>query len=121
MYIAIDGDDTGRKIAACYLNNEEAALARTSELLKQVTFDISHLLSSSGFDIIFCAADGVAARTKRSKCDLTTLFARLQGLAPHGLTFSAGVGDTLQEAYIALLNAKSSGKNKLCCFSDMKQ
>ena len=119
MYIAIDGDDSGRKIASCYLNNQEYELTRASEVLTQLALEISRLLTSNNFRIIFCAADGVAAASPTSNCDWNRLFSKIQSIALPDFTFSAGVGCSLQEAYIALLHAKSSGKNRLSHFSEM--
>ena len=44
---------------------------------------------------------------------------KLKQLAAKALTFSAGVGQSLREAYIALLAAKSNGKACLYNFSEM--
>jgi hypothetical protein len=76
------------------------------------------LLRIRGFQIIFCAADGVAATATRD-ISLAELFSEIRSRSPTGFTFSAGVGSSLQEAYVALLNAKSQGKDRLCHFSDI--
>ncbi|MGY3591463.1 hypothetical protein ACVIGB_008958 [Bradyrhizobium sp. USDA 4341] len=119
MYIVIDGDDSGRKIAACYINNNEALLRQISGDLQRAALNISELLSKFGFQIVFCAADGVAAVTSESDMNWQVLFGRVQEVAPHGFTFSAGVGKTLHEAYVALLNAKSLGKDRLEHFENI--
>ena len=111
-YISIDGDDIGRKITSYYLSNNSNALSKLSLDLKSSTEDVSKKLSEYGFHIIFCAADGVVASTK-SKLDFNTIFNEISSLSPKGVTFSAGVGDSLREAYIALTSAKSNGKNCL--------
>ena len=115
MYITIDGDDTGRKIVSCYINNDEAKLREISESLALSIYRVTDLLKVEGFRIVFSAADGVAAHTSID-IDYMRLFDRIRGLAPTGFTFSVGVGSTLQEAYIALVNAKSSGKNSLSLY-----
>lgn len=119
MYIAIDGDDSGRKISACFINNDQDGLAEISRRLKQAAADVSEFLISNGFKIIFCAADGVTAMHAGKAQDYAALFEAIQSLSPHNMTFSAGVGSTLQEAYIALLDAKSSGKNRLSAYSEI--
>jgi hypothetical protein len=121
MYIAIDGDDSGRKIAACFINNDQEGLAEISQRLKQAAADVSEFLISNGFKIIFCAADGVTATHTDRAQDYVALFQSIQSLSPHNMTFSAGVGSNLQEAYIALLDAKSSGKNRLSAYSEIAQ
>jgi hypothetical protein len=119
MYIAIDGDDSGKKIAACYINNDEAKLSRISKELESAATSISELLRTRGFRIIFCAADGVAAVTNLTEVSFMELFESIRQLAPRGFTFSAGVGNSLHEAYVALLNAKCLGKNRLSHFDDI--
>ncbi|HDU4125057.1 TPA: mCpol domain-containing protein, partial [Klebsiella pneumoniae subsp. pneumoniae] len=63
MYIAIDGDDVGRKITSSYLSNSEERLTYISNKLNDTTKKISKMLLSNGFEIIFQAADGVTAKT----------------------------------------------------------
>lgn len=111
-YISIDGDDIGRKITSYYLSNSCNNLKELSSSLKISTEKISSHLTSLGFTIIFCAADGVVAEIK-TKMDFKMLFHEISHLAPEGITFSAGVGSSLREAYIALMSAKSNGKGCL--------
>lgn len=119
-YISIDGDDVGRKVTSCYLNNDSERLRSVIGDVDNATKSIAELLSSNGFEIIFCAADGVVAYTdSMPKESFSDLFERINNLSPDGLSFSAGVGDNLHEAYIALLAAKSNGKNCLYNYSDV--
>lgn len=115
-YISIDGDDVGRKITACYISNDEKKLKNISKKLETTTKCISSLLVSTGFKILFSAADGVAAATDKT-VDFSELFEKIRSLAPKGFSYSAGVGSTLREAYIALQAAKSNGKNRLFEYS----
>jgi GGDEF domain-containing protein len=110
-YISIDGDDVGRRITACYISNNEKGLQEISKNLETSTRKISSLLVSLGFKVLFCAADGVVASTEKT-VNFTNLFESISSLAPEGISYSAGVGDTLREAYIALQAAKSNGKNR---------
>ncbi len=109
-YISIDGDDVGRKITSCYLSNNCSELKNLSKSLEETTREISNKLEKYGFDIIFCAADGVVAST-HVDVELEAIFIELQSLAPSGITFSAGVGSNLRESYVALTSAKCNGKN----------
>jgi len=118
MYVVIDGDDSGRKIAACYINNDESSLRKASRSLEKSAHDISNLLQSEGFRIIFCAADGVSASNPKLD-DFSSTFEKVRSIAVDDLTFSAGVGRSLQEAYVALLNAKCTGKDKFCSYEDI--
>jgi GTP cyclohydrolase III len=119
-YITIDGDDVGRKITACYLSNDEVGLRLISNELEAATIKVSNFLKSLGFDVIFCAADGVVASCE-GVVDFSDVFAHIQELAPNSISFSAGVGSNLKDAYVALLDAKSNGKNKLCNHSRIEK
>ncbi|AYO38884.1 mCpol domain-containing protein [Serratia sp. P2ACOL2] len=118
MYIAIDGDDVGRKITASYLSNSEERLMHISNKLNDTTKKISKMLSSNGFEIIFQAADGVTAKTE-NEVNLNLVFDKIKSYSFDEITFSAGVGANLREAYIALLNSKSNGKNMISIYKDI--
>ena len=118
-YISIDGDDIGRKITSCYLSNDESKLNLISRQIEESTLNIAALLEAKGFHVIFRAADGVVARTKTG-CDFEELFLSISSYATSGITFSAGVGSNLREAYVALISSKSNGKNQLSIFSNLK-
>ena len=117
-YISIDGDDIGRKITSLYLSNNEEQLRKLSANLKESTSKVAEFLSREGFDIIFCAADGVVASTRKEQ-NYQGIFEEISSLSPENITYSAGVGDSLQNSYVALLSAKSNGKNCLHNHSDM--
>jgi hypothetical protein len=111
-YIIIDGDDIGRRITSCYITNDEVQLAKISTEMSNTVIEISQLLQEAGYQVIFCAADGVVGMNP-NRVNLKALFDRIQVLAPRGVTFSAGTGGNLQQAYLALTHAKCSGKNLL--------
>lgn len=113
LYLTIDGDDIGRKITACYLENNEEKLADISNSLSCAVSKISELLKSEGFKLIFSAADGIVGVSTDRKIDFLRIFEMIQKLAPSGITFSAGVATSLKEAYCALTYAKCIGKNNL--------
>lgn len=119
MYVAIDGDDSGRKITACYIHNDELKLRQISEDLKQVMIRIGEMLLSEGYIIIFCAADGIAAKSSADQLEFEQLFSAIRNLASPVTTFSVGVGKDLREAYIALLEAKCTGKDRVCLFAEL--
>lgn len=118
-YISIDGDDVGRKITSCYLSNDRNGLTELSRSLQFSTKAISIKLQENGFEVIFCAADGVVASTEL-EVDLESIFSQIQEIAPKGVTFSAGIGGNLRESYIALTSAKCNGKNCLHEYSDLE-
>ncbi|WP_458379274.1 mCpol domain-containing protein [Pseudomonas chlororaphis] len=118
-YISIDGDDIGRKITSCYLSNDVGKLKLISRQIEESTLKIAALLESKGFDVIFRAADGVVARTN-TDCNFEELFFVISSCPTNEITFSAGVGSSLREAYVALINSKSNGKNQISNFSALK-
>ncbi|MEQ1130206.1 mCpol domain-containing protein [Acinetobacter johnsonii] len=115
IYITIDGDDIGQMITSSYLKNDLHELSRINRVVNEKTLSISKFLKEQGFNIIFCAADGVAGFIDQIAIDKVFIFDSIKSLAEPELSFSAGIGSTLQEAYIALLSAKSNGK---CCLHD---
>lgn len=118
-YITIDGDDIGQKITSAYLRNNVEELISVNNLVQDKTRQIAVYLKSQGFEIIFCAADGVAGTTK-SEIDAEYIYSQIQRISDNELSFSAGVGKSLREAYVALLSAKSSGKGQLQSFEGMR-
>ena len=118
MYIAIDGYDVGRKITSSYLSNSEERLTYISNKLNDTTKKISKMLLSNGFEIIFQAADGVTAKTD-NEVNLNFVFDKIKSYSFDEITFSAGVGANLREAYVALLNSKSNGKNMISIYKDI--
>lgn len=115
IYITIDGDDIGQMITSSYLKNDLHELSKINHVVNEKTLLISKFLKEQGFNIIFCAADGVAGFIDQIAIDKVFIFDSIKSLAEPELSFSAGIGTTLQEAYIALLSAKSNGK---CCLHD---
>tara|TARA_R110002110_G_scaffold31590_1_gene111014 strand:+ start:1408 stop:1776 length:369 start_codon:yes stop_codon:yes gene_type:complete len=119
-FITIDGDDIGRRLAACYLSNNVEALRSTKELVERNTQQISEFLEKLGYDVLFCAADGVTAYTSDNALDKRNLYQSIKDIAGDELAFSVGIGSTLKEAYVALLFAKSTGKARICSFDSME-
>ncbi|MBE3026186.1 mCpol domain-containing protein [Janthinobacterium sp. GW458P] len=109
-YITIDGDDVGQKIASAYLHNDLLHLININEVVKQKTDLIAEHLRSINFVIIFCAADGVAAYSADDNIEWENIFLAIKTIASSEMSFSAGCGSSLREAYVALLSAKASGK-----------
>jgi hypothetical protein len=103
-YISIDGDDIGRRVTARHLANDAAGVSAIVALVHDKVTQIERLLVEAGY------TDNLGA---------AGLYPSIQAIGGHELTFSAGVGQSLREAYVALLSAKSNGKARLCIFSEM--
>ncbi|WP_437925354.1 mCpol domain-containing protein [Sorangium sp. So ce291] len=120
IFIIIDGDDIGRKITSCYISNNESKLAQISVDMSRTVTAISLLLNKMGFRVIFCAADGVVG-ANANPVNAEELLDKIRELAPEGVTFSAGTGPSLQQAYLALTHAKCSGKNMHVDYESIRQ
>lgn len=118
-YITIDGDDVGQKITSAYLKNDLSTLAEINQLVNRKTNLIADFLEQCGFVVIFCAADGVAGYCEKDEVDEDFIFGRIKDIANEQMTFSAGIGNSLRESYVALLSAKSSGKACLRNFESL--
>lgn len=110
QYITIDGDDIGCRITRCYLSNDAIALGIENEIVSRATSAIAAHLTSIGFRVIFSAADGVTAFSDVNRNDYQEIFQAILDAGKGEITFSVGVGETLQESYIALLYSKCNGK-----------
>ena len=119
-YITIDGDDVGRRITSSYLSNDLGALIAVNKLVNNKTLQVADFLRSQGYVIVFCAADGVAAYCQGENIiEDDVLFNSVSRIANNEMTFSVGVGNSLRESYVALLAAKSNGKNQLMNFANL--
>ncbi|ELQ6217781.1 mCpol domain-containing protein [Cronobacter dublinensis] len=112
VYVTIDGDDVGQKISASYLFNNVDELIKINVLVNAATLDISRILAEYGFEIIFRAADGVAGTIGNDSIDIRAIFNKIKTISCDGITFSMGSGSTLKDSYVALITAKSNGKNQ---------
>ncbi|PDS31318.1 mCpol domain-containing protein [Rhizobium phaseoli] len=117
-FISVDGDDIGRRITALYLTNDREGLTSFVGRVHANVRVITDILENAGHEIIFSAADGVVAEIV-GDIDTAELYKKIADVGAPKLTFSAGVGDTLQECYVALLAAKSEGKARLRHFKDI--
>lgn len=117
-FISIDGDDIGRRLTALYLTNDREGLTSFVGNVHENVKTIADILENAGHMIIFSAADGVVAEIV-GDVDTAELYRKIADVGAPNLTFSAGVGDTLQECYVALLAAKSEGKARLRRYKDI--
>ena len=98
QYITIDGDDVGNKLAKCFIENDEVELATFAKQLTCIVSQICQYLESQGCDVIICAADGITVKTDDFSLAEFAMYLTSVG-QPH-LTFSAGIGESLQSAFV---------------------
>lgn len=115
IYITIDGDDIGNKIAAAYYDNDEVQLAVINRDLNDILDNALEFLKISGFEMVFFAADGIVC--KGDKENVSDIAAYMKNAGRGKYTFSAGVGYDLRDAFTALKYAKSKGKDKFMFFN----
>ena len=115
-YLSIDGDDIGNKIARCYIENDETGLVKLIQELNSILTEICEYLKRSGFDVIFCAADGIVC--KGSMLDMDALGRYIRAVGQPNFTFSIGIGSSLQASFFALKYAKAIGKNRIVVAAD---
>jgi len=119
IFLTIDGDDIGQRITKYYLTNDAKSLSELNQKMIETTQRIANHLEKLGFSIIFCGADGVAGHAKILQASTNEIFNEISALGKDCATFSAGTGNTLREAYVALMAAKSYGKAQIYSYQDL--
>lgn len=120
MFITIDGDDIGQRITKYYLENDAKSLSELNQKMIYTTHQISKYLEQQGFSIIFCGADGVAGHAEATTISPDEMFAAISAIGKECATFSAGIGHTLRESYVALMAAKSHGKAQIYNYQNLE-
>lgn len=107
-YIYIDGDNIGLTIEQSFLNNDESELILINNRVIKAITSITDFLISTEHTIIFSGADGIICKSENLILDNIL---RITRTADSKITFSIGVGKTLQDCYLALRYAKSYSKD----------
>jgi hypothetical protein len=115
-YIALDGDDIGNKVATNFIENNDDKLAATIQHLHATLAEIQAYLIVQGFEIIYCAADGITC--KGNKLEPIALANYVKAIGKPHFTFSVGIGNDLRSSYFALKYAKAIGKNKTIIYAN---
>lgn len=113
IYAYIDGDDVGLRIEKAFMDNNEDSLNEINHLVSSRINLIVEYLKMNDCMIIFNAADGIIFKSKN--IDIEKLLSFIKNLSTE-LSFSMGLGNCLQDAFLALRYAKSSGKNASVTF-----
>ncbi len=113
LYIAVDGDDVGRRLEYYMIINDSTSLtAFSTDFRSSMTWLEDRLIQIFNAKILFSGGDNLLAEISLQNefaNPLSTL--HLQFTQKSNNTLSVGVGSTLREAYFALKIAKASGKN----------
>ncbi|MDB9526779.1 mCpol domain-containing protein [Oscillatoria sp. CS-180] len=109
-YIGIDGDDVGAKLELFLLQNDERKIAEFSRSVENTVRRLESQARELDLEVIFCAGDSLLCKGQEQA--LGKLI-RILNFQQESLSFSAGIGNTIKDAYIALKYAKASGKNMI--------
>ena len=118
IYIYLDGDDIGRKLTGCFLENNDNKLTQIIRDLDDILSQIRDYLKKQGFEIVFFAADGIAC--KGMDLEIENFAHYIKSIGQSQYTFSAGIGNSLQNSFFALEYAKAIGKNTTAMCEDGK-
>lgn len=121
LYIAIDGDDVGRRLEHSMLINDQNNLIDFSNRFNESMTWLERILEQTfQAQIIFNGGDNLLAKLQQNDFDLgkLTIIAK-SFLAKSTSTLSIGIGTNMRQAYFALKLAKTSGKNRICNYKEL--
>lgn len=107
FFYAIDGDDIGRRIEQLVLTGQLPELVAFSLKVASCLDEIKCFIEGHGGSVILCAGDSLFAESE-SPIKLCN-----KSLSFDGVTFSAGIGQTPEIAFLALKKAKGLGKKRI--------
>lgn len=109
-YLILDGDDVGSKVEAHLLANDLQSFTTSSNEISTSIERLANCLNNiTGVSVISVGGDSILAQVDLPETSL--LHNQLSELQrPGEFTFSAGIGKTLRESFIALRMAKTAGK-----------
>ena len=120
LFIAIDGDDVGRRIEYLVLLNKTNALLQFSlQYQEGMTWLENILVEKLNAQIVFNGGDNLLA-TIPSNSNLLEEIEKIRTKFEEQTqtTLSIGIGNTPRESYFALKLAKNSGKDRVCEYKD---
>ncbi|MFH9768162.1 mCpol domain-containing protein [Streptomyces microflavus] len=118
LFAIVDGDDVGNKVESRILANDVTGFVSTSEMISAAMERTADRAARvPGVMVISTGGDSILLQLDDdSVAELVDVLEALQ--RPGYITFSVGVGGTLQQSFIALRMAKSSGKCKIVIHPD---
>lgn len=109
MYIAIDGNSTGKKIEKMILDNELEKLSKFSSEIQKIIQSISSNIVQHSGKIIMAGGDNILAEIPSSS--YREFLSGIESLSLEDYTFSAAVSVSAQGAYLGLKYAKATNTN----------
>lgn len=105
IFIAIDGNNIGRKIEYLILDEKLEELQNFSNEISHRVRQISHAIESTGGKIFMSGGDNILAEISNTQTDF--LIDVLKKNQTDRFTFSMGIGNNTKMAYLALKCAKA--------------
>ncbi|MFF4882642.1 mCpol domain-containing protein [Streptomyces nigra] len=117
-FAIIDGDDVGNKVETHILANDITKFVESSRMINAALEGLAARMAElPGVSLVHTGGDSILIEVQDGSVDLITQ-ALNEAQSPGTLTFSAGVGSTLRQSFLALRMAKSSGKCRIVRFKD---
>ncbi len=107
-FVAIDGDQVGKKLEEAVLRNDILAVIHLSESIRDCFILLGRKLEGFGMVVHINAGDMVLAQGMITSKDLLSL-----ELGKGPIALSCGLGKTLRLAHLALRVAKAHGGNRI--------
>ena len=109
VYIAIDGNDTGKHLEKYLLSNDVEKVRSFSNALDlQIKYFRDAVLKTEG-DILMCGGDNILGTVKAE--DIPELCQKIKNTPESEMSFSVGIGNSPRNSYLALKYAKSLHKD----------
>lgn len=120
-FIAVDGDNVGSHLEYFAItNNVEALKAFSQKFNSAMDWFEKELVKCFNVSVVFYGGDNLLASTYSDKFEKELLEGlRLEFFKRSDSTLSIGLGESPQQAYLALKLAKTNGKNAIREFSEL--
>jgi len=120
-FAIIDGDDVGNKVETHILANDMDKFVESSRMINSALEGLaSRMAQLPGVSLVHTGGDSILIEVRDGSVELIEE-ALSKEQKPGMLTFSAGVGATLRQSFLALRMAKSSGKCRIVRFEEASE
>jgi len=116
LYVSIDGDDVGKKLAEIiYKSHDEGLISNFSDEVINIFQKVNKWVSNNGGRVLFCAGDSILYKISTSLIDES-----INEFDKELFTVTVGIGNSIVKAHWALNIAKSMGKNQVLYFHEIE-
>jgi GTP cyclohydrolase III len=121
LYIAVDGDDVGRRLETYVVNNQVNDLENYARTFQEaINWLIQNLADSFAARVIFSGGDNFLIETevRNNLLDIVEEL-RIEFATKANSSVSIGIGEDPRRAFLALKLAKAKGKDRVVVFSEI--